>query len=105
MSDISGFLEEMKSLIKKRDSDSLSVLVHAAVYCLVDHPEEVNIVEMRGQRNVVFEIHVAEADHKFLLGANNAQNIHALRLLAMACARKLRIHVAISDVPSRTRKT
>lgn len=91
-------LEKMAPICSRRDLDTLTLLVQTMVRSVVDQPDAVEIHEMRGERNVIFEVKVADGDHKYLLGSNGSQ-INAMRKIIIACARKLGVKVDITDVP------
>lgn len=92
-------IELLRPICQRRDLDSLTLLVNLMVCCMVDDPSKAQVSEMRGERNIVFEVKVADADHKFLLGAEEGQNLRAMRRIIICVARKLGVKVDISDVP------
>ena len=62
---------------------------------LVNHPEDVRVNEVEGQRNVVYELRVAKTDMGIVIG-RRGQNAEALRHLVTAvAAAKKKKHVKL----------
>jgi len=78
-------------------------LVERIVIALVEHPDKVQINEVKGQVGVVIEVDVDPTDWRFVIG-KQGRNIEAIRHLvscvAVARRLKVRVHLADDDRPS-----
>lgn len=61
---------------------------------LVDHPEEVIVVETFTETTAIYELRVARQDMGKVIG-KNGRTAHALRVLLTAVARKAGKHAAL----------
>ncbi len=62
-------------------------LVEMLVQALVDHPEEVEVREIRGERTIVYEVRVADDDLGKVIG-KEGRIANALRTILKAAATK-----------------
>jgi predicted RNA-binding protein YlqC (UPF0109 family) len=76
----------------------LKELVHAIAVALVDHPDEVEVVEVPGDHNTVIELHVAKDDIGKVIG-KEGRTAQSMRTLLTALSTKLgrRAHLDIVD--------
>lgn len=63
-------------------------LVEKLVQALVDHPEAVEVAEIKGERTIVYEVRVAENDLGKVIG-KGGRIANALRTILKAAATKL----------------
>jgi hypothetical protein len=79
-------------------SAPLKDLIHAIAVELVDHPDEVEVVEVAGQGNTVIELHVAKDDIGKVIG-KEGRTAQSMRTLLTALSTKLgiRAHLDIVD--------
>jgi len=63
-------------------------IVEYLVKMIVDHPEDVEITEKRGEQVIMFEVHANKQDFGKILG-KQAKNIQAIRMLVNAVAAKV----------------
>jgi len=63
-------------------------LVEKLVQALVDHPEAVEVSEIKGERTIVYEVRVAEDDLGKVIG-KEGRIANALRTILKAAATKL----------------
>lgn len=63
-------------------------LVEKLVQALVDHPEAVQVTEIKGERTIVYEVRVAENDLGKVIG-KGGRIANALRTILKAAATKL----------------
>lgn len=63
-------------------------LVEKLVQALVDHPEAVQVSEIKGERTIVYEVRVAEDDLGKVIG-KEGRIANALRAILKAAAAKL----------------
>lgn len=63
-------------------------LVEKLVQALVDHPEAVQVTEVKGERTIVYEVRVAEDDLGKVIG-KEGRIANALRTILKAAATKL----------------
>ena len=61
------------------------------IKAMVDHPEEVNITEVDGEKTVVYELQVNQEDMGKVIG-RRGQNARAIRTLLSAASGKRRKH-------------
>ena len=66
----------------------LKELVERIAKCLVDYPEEVNVLEVEGERTAVLELKVAKTDLGKVIG-KEGQTARAMRVILSAAATKL----------------
>lgn len=62
-------------------------LVEYIAKSLVDHPDQVNVVEIQGQSSIVLELSVAESDMGRVIG-RSGRVVNAIRTLVQASAAK-----------------
>lgn len=62
-------------------------LVEMLVQALVDHPEEVEVKEIKGERTIVYEVRVADDDLGKVIG-KEGRIANALRTILKAAATK-----------------
>ncbi len=79
-------------------SSPLKELVHAIAVELVDHPEEVDVVEIPGEHNSVIELRVAKEDIGKVIG-KEGRTAQSMRTILTAVSTKLgrRVHLDIVD--------
>ncbi|MGB9798200.1 MAG: KH domain-containing protein [bacterium] len=63
-------------------------LVEKIVQALVDHPEKVQVSEVKGERTIVYEVRVAQDDLGKVIG-KEGRIANALRTILKAAAAKL----------------
>ena len=76
----------------------LRELVHAIAVELVDHPEEVEVVEIPGDNNSIIELRVAKEDIGKVIG-KEGRTAQSMRTILTAVSQKLgrRVHLDIVD--------
>ncbi len=76
----------------------LKELVHAIAVELVDHPEEVEVVEIPGEHNSIIELRVAKEDIGKVIG-KEGRTVQSMRTILTAVSQKLglRVHLDIVD--------
>jgi hypothetical protein len=76
----------------------LKDLIHAIAVELVDHPDEVDVTEVAGDRNTVIELRVAKDDIGKVIG-KEGRTAQSMRTLLTAVSTKLgvRAHLDIVD--------
>ena len=76
----------------------LKDLVHSIAVQLVDHPDEVEVAEIAGDRNTVIELRVAKDDIGKVIG-KEGRTAQSMRTLLTALSTKLgvRAHLDIVD--------
>jgi len=67
---------------------SLKELIEYIAKLLVDHPEEVEVYEVEGERTTILELRVAEDDLGKVIG-KNGRTARAMRTILSASATKL----------------
>jgi predicted RNA-binding protein YlqC (UPF0109 family) len=79
-------------------STPLKDLIQSIASELVDHPDEVEVVEIAGDRNTVIELHVAKDDIGKVIG-KEGRTAQSMRTLLTALSTKLgvRAHLDIVD--------
>ena len=76
----------------------LKELIHAIAVELVDHPDEVDVVEIAGEHNSVIELRVAKDDIGKVIG-KEGRTAQSMRTILTAVSTKLgrRAHLDIVD--------
>jgi predicted RNA-binding protein YlqC (UPF0109 family) len=76
----------------------LKELIHSIAVALVDHPDEVEVVEVPGDNNTIIELHVAKDDIGKVIG-KEGRTAQSMRTLLTALSTKLgrRAHLDIVD--------
>ena len=76
----------------------LKDLVHSIAVALVDHPDEVDVVEVPGDHNTIIELRVAKDDIGKVIG-KEGRTAQSMRTLLTALSTKLgrRAHLDIVD--------
>ncbi len=76
----------------------LKQLIHSIAVALVDHPDEVDVVEVPGDQNTVIELRVAKDDIGKVIG-KEGRTAQSMRTLLTALSTKLgrRAHLDIVD--------
>jgi predicted RNA-binding protein YlqC (UPF0109 family) len=76
----------------------LRELIHAIAVELVDHPEEVEVIEIPGDNNSVIELRVAKEDIGKVIG-KEGRTAQSMRTILTAMSQKLgrRVHLDIVD--------
>ena len=79
-------------------SAPLKDLIHGIAVALVDHPDEVEVVEVPGDNNTIIELHVAKDDIGKVIG-KEGRTAQSMRTLLTALSTKLgrRAHLDIVD--------
>ncbi len=79
-------------------SSALSELIKAIAIELVDHPDEVDVVEIPGENNIVIELRVAKDDIGKVIG-KEGRTAQSMRTILTAASQKLgkRAHLDIVD--------
>jgi uncharacterized protein len=79
-------------------SSALTELIRAIAVELVDHPEEVDVVEIPGENNTVIELRVAKDDIGKVIG-KEGRTAQSMRTILTAASTKLgkRAHLDIVD--------
>lgn len=67
------------------------------VKALVDHPEQVQINELAGERTLTYEIKVTQGDQGRIIG-RQGHTIDAIRAIVQAAARKLNKHATVDVI-------
>jgi predicted RNA-binding protein YlqC (UPF0109 family) len=77
---------------------ALTELIRSIAVALVDHPEEVDVVEVPGDHNTVIELRVAKDDIGKVIG-KEGRTAQSMRTLLTALSTKLgrRAHLDIVD--------
>jgi hypothetical protein len=77
---------------------SLRELIHAIAAELVDHPDQVDVVEIPGDNNTVIELRVAKDDVGKVIG-KEGRTAQSMRTILTAVSQKLgrRAHLDIVD--------
>lgn len=61
--------------------------IETIVKALVDHPDQVNLTEVQGERTTVYELHVGEGDLGKVIG-KHGQTAKSIRTLISAISAK-----------------
>jgi len=79
-------------------SSALTELIRAIAVELVDHPDEVDVVEVPGENNTVIELRVAKDDIGKVIG-KEGRTAQSMRTILTAASTKLgkRAHLDIVD--------
>jgi predicted RNA-binding protein YlqC (UPF0109 family) len=79
-------------------SSPLKELIHAIAVELVDHPDEVEVVEIPGEHNSIIELHVAKDDIGKVIG-KEGRTAQSMRTILTAVSQKLgrKVHLDIVD--------
>lgn len=79
-------------------SSALTELIKAIAVELVDHPDEVEVVEVPGENNTVIELRVAKEDIGKVIG-KEGRTAQSMRTILTAASTKLgkRAHLDIVD--------
>jgi len=79
-------------------STALTELIRAIAVELVDHPDEVDVVEIPGENNTVIELRVAKDDIGKVIG-KEGRTAQSMRTILTAASQKLgkRAHLDIVD--------
>jgi uncharacterized protein len=72
-------------------------MIEHVVRALVDHPDQVQVNELAGQRTLTYEIKVAQGDQGKLIG-RQGNTIDAIRAIVRAAARKLDKHATVDII-------
>lgn len=72
-------------------------LVEIMAKALVDHPEQVEVTEIRGRDTSVFELRTAKEDIGKIIG-KRGQNVQAMRTILNAASKKVRKHAIIEVI-------
>ncbi len=71
----------------KNENVAMKDLVKYVAESMVDHPEQVEVTEVRGQNAVILELKVAKADIGKIIG-KNGRNVKAIRDILNAASAK-----------------
>jgi predicted RNA-binding protein YlqC (UPF0109 family) len=69
-------------------------MIEHIVKALVDHPDEVRVNELAGERTLTYEVKVVQGDQGKIIG-RQGHTIDAIRSIVMAAARKLNKHATL----------
>jgi predicted RNA-binding protein YlqC (UPF0109 family) len=69
-------------------------MIEHVVKALVDHPDEVKVTELAGERTLTYEIKVVQGDQGKIIG-RKGHTIDALRAIVRAAARKVNKHATV----------
>lgn len=85
-------------MTEEQSSSELTELIKAIAVELVDHPEEVDVVEIPGDSNTVIELRVAKDDIGKVIG-KEGRTAQSMRTILTAASTKLgkRAHLDIVD--------
>ena len=85
-------------MAEEQSASALSDLIRAIAVELVDHPEEVEVVEIPGENNTVIELRVAKDDIGKVIG-KEGRTAQSMRTILTAASTKLgkRAHLDIVD--------
>ena len=72
-------------------------LIKRIVQALVDHPEQVEISEVKGKRVSVLELKVAKEDIGKVIG-KKGRNVQAIRTILNAASGKVKKHAVIEII-------
>jgi predicted RNA-binding protein YlqC (UPF0109 family) len=83
---------------EQASSSALTELIRAIAMELVDHPDEVDVVEIPGENNTVIELRVAKDDIGKVIG-KEGRTAQSMRTILTAASTKLgkRAHLDIVD--------
>jgi predicted RNA-binding protein YlqC (UPF0109 family) len=87
-----------EAAVSNESSAPLKDLIHGIAVALVDHPDEVEVVEVPGDNNTIIELHVAKDDIGKVIG-KEGRTAQSMRTLLTALSTKLgrRAHLDIVD--------
>lgn len=83
-----------------QQENAVKELVERMVRALVDHPDEVEVVEVEGQHSSVLELHVAREDIGKVIGKRGA-HAQALRTIVAAAGGKLKRRYILEIIEDR----
>ena len=88
----------MSDMTTEASSSALTELIRAIAVELVDHPDEVDVVEIPGENNTVIELRVAKDDIGKVIG-KEGRTAQSMRTILTAASQKLgkRAHLDIVD--------
>lgn len=72
-------------------------LVYKIAQALVDKPDEVEVMEVKGQQSTVLELHVAKEDVGKVIG-KQGRTAQAIRAILGAASAKLKKHVVLEII-------
>ena len=72
-------------------------MIEHIVKALVDHPDEVKITELAGERTLTYEVKVVQGDQGKVIG-RQGNTIDAIRAIVRAAARKLDKHATVDVI-------
>lgn len=72
-------------------------LVHKIVEALVDHPQQIEITEIKSQQSIVIELKVAKEDLGKVIG-KQGRNAQALRTILSAASKKVKKHAVLEII-------
>lgn len=93
------YAEETKTVDKQRAEARalISNLIRTMVAAVVEQPDEIDIKEVSGVRDTIYEVTVADSDVARALGRHH-RTIDAMRLIVYASARRCDIKCSFSIV-------
>ena len=86
-----------------RSTEQIRNLVETILHAMVEHEAHVQIHEVRGEHNVVFEIKVHETDVGHVIGVQG-KNAEAIRTILNAACKKLHVKYTL-DIITKDRRT
>ena len=72
-------------------------MIEHIVKALVDHPDQVTVTELAGERTLTYEVKVMAGDQGKVIGRQGA-TIDAIRAIVRAAARKLDKHATVDVI-------
>ena len=72
-------------------------MIEHIVKALVDHPDEIKVTELAGERTLTYEVKVTPGDQGKVIG-RQGNTIDAIRAIVRAAARKLDKHATVDVI-------
>ena len=72
-------------------------LVQTIVEALVDHPEQIELTEIKSTQSIVIELKVAKEDLGKVIG-KQGRNAQALRTILSAASKKIKKHAVLEII-------
>jgi predicted RNA-binding protein YlqC (UPF0109 family) len=72
-------------------------MIEHIVRALVDHPDQVKVTELAGERTLTYEVKVVQGDQGKIIG-RQGHTIDAIRAIVRAAARKVNKHATVDII-------
>ncbi len=72
-------------------------MIEHIVKALVDHPEQIKVTELAGERTLTYEVKVVQGDQGKIIG-RQGHTIDAIRAIVRAAARKVNKHATVDII-------